>query len=161
MASWRYILHPNLRQMYVPVARLPEEQTWRRVCVKSYIDDVEKPYMVNLENFLCNEFFDQLEELNKVNVSFSEVWLVQEKKFRRRRRRRWGIADETVASLDHIVEGSCSQFGRTQLHVDCLDYKRSKCILSILRKTRLKSSCKAIRYLKFTRKFHCQKSVGT
>ena len=139
MASWRYIFHPNQRQKYVPVARLTEEQIWRRVCVQ--LNNAEKPYMIKLKNFLCNAFLNQPGELDKADVSFSEVWLVQEKKFYQRRRRRWGSLDDlTSASLDYIGEGSCSQFGTMLLHVECLENERGntgKYILSILRKTRL------------------------
>ena len=100
MASWRYILHPYLSQTYIPVARLPEEHKWRKICVTLDTDLHLNGF--NLHDTLCKELRKGTEELDKNNISSSEVWLAQ-------------IYRRSEFHLNNIGEGSCSQFGRNLL----------------------------------------------
>ena len=108
MASWRYIFHPHLRQTYVPVARLPGEHKWRKICVPLDLNVNEN----HLQGDLCLELREEREELDENNISSSEVWLAQ------------GYFDEIY--LNNRVEGNCPQFGRILLLLDPCFHTKGK-----------------------------------
>ena len=70
---------------------------------------------------LCNIYRDQTEELDKNNVSSSEVWLVQGKVNYDKFVLGYGFSnfdnlEEFIAAyLDNVVKGSCSKYGRMLL----------------------------------------------
>ena len=88
------------RKVYVPVAHSSEERIWRRVCIT--LDDD----LLNIKYFLCNQIILRQQEIGSTNVSYSEVWLGRGREF---------FEGYSETHLDNIVEGDCSQYGRTLL----------------------------------------------
>ena len=118
MKLWRYTFHPHLqRNTYVPVARLPGERTWRKVCYP--LEDDKGSYVEQLQ-YLCQQFSNQPMEVDTHNVSSTEVWLarvVEESPLS-------GIGYGTPLNLpgvhlDYIIPGNCSLYGSTLLLLEC------------------------------------------
>ena len=107
-----FILSIHQQNTYIPVARLPGELIWRKICVsfKGLIDD--------LRSFMCNKLSKQPVDLDIHNVSVSDVWLAQVKYVYDK----FYTHFEVNLHLNNIVEGNCSQFGRTLCWFDALTH---------------------------------------
>ena len=101
-------MHPHLRHTYVPVARLLEGHMWRKICVPLN-HDINMNY---LQLVLCKAFINQT-EVDKKNISSSEVWLAQA-----REKGLYGF------NLNNIAEGHCSNFGRELLLLASCSYTK-------------------------------------
>ena len=111
---WGYTFH-HQPSTYIPVARLPGERTWRKICYPS--EDDHRAYTQELL-YLCIRFSNQPKKINTSNVISSEVWLAQVVVSHLFQKIEIGERPPGVY-LDYIVEGNCSQYGSKLLFLQC------------------------------------------